>query len=85
MHAVQVSEVRDAFDFFDDETTGELAPDQMDNVLQRLGLTLEQSEIDGLFQRHVLSQRPDAETVRLVEFMYLFQELDANDAGIQMI
>jgi Ca2+-binding EF-hand superfamily protein len=85
LHLSQVSEARDAFDFFDNEATGELDPDQLDNVLQRMGLTIDEEQITDLFNRHVLSKRPDATTVTLHEYMHIFSELDELDAGIIMV
>ncbi|KAG5178188.1 hypothetical protein JKP88DRAFT_281291 [Tribonema minus] len=82
---MQVSEARDAFDFFDDETTGELQVEHLGLVLDRMGLTLDADEIAGLLERHTYATRPEATTVRLSEYMHMWSELDQADTGIDII
>lgn len=81
---MQVNEARDAFDVFDDKD-GMLAFEDVGKVLEKLGF----DEVDPTMQaeligKHVLASRPDAESMELVEFMYLFKELDVMDVGIDM-
>ncbi|CAN0274521.1 unnamed protein product [Pylaiella littoralis] len=82
---MQVNEARDAFDVLDNDD-GLLAFENVGKVLDQLGFQdeLDSSELAELIGKHVLEARPDADTMTLSEFMYLFKELDDMDVGIDM-
>eukprot|EP00903_Cladosiphon_okamuranus_P005540 g5516.t2 len=82
---MQVNEARDAFDVFDD-AEGLLAFENVGKVLDKLGFEgeLDSSQLAELIGTHVLEARPDANTMTLSEFMYLFKALDDMDVGIDI-
>ncbi|CAM9236018.1 unnamed protein product [Ascophyllum nodosum] len=81
---MQVNEARDAFDVFDSEE-GLLAFEDVGKVLDKLGFDeLDSSQQAELIGTHVLEKRPDATSVTLMEFMYLFKALDEMDVGIDI-
>lgn len=81
---MQVNEARDAFDVFDSKD-GLLEFENVGKVLEKLGFDeLDSTQQAELIGEHVLKKRPDASSMTLTEFMYLFKELDVLDIGIDM-
>ncbi|CAM9630701.1 unnamed protein product [Ectocarpus sp. 12 AP-2014] len=82
---MQVNEARDAFDVHDNEQ-GLLAFEDVGKVLDKLGFQdeLDSAQLAELIGTHVLEKRPDADTMTLTEFMYLFKALDDLDIGIDI-